>query len=383
MSTRSTEELLADVVAELASVRSELAELRAAQRPAPDDVGADAPDDLRVTSRRRLFALAGGAAAAAVVAGTATSSLPAAAAYAAPVTIGGTANASVGPPVLTTKLDYSPTTTVADKSYFLVTDGAAAADDFPAAVAGHGLKNAITGVYGRTNNPAGNGTVGDAVAGSGATAYGLWGRADMGAAVVGQSVSGVDLYAAGTGRVLIRPFATSGPPTTGSFALGELVTDARSDFYVCYDNSVAGGRWRKLGGATTAGALHVLTPTRVFDSRLAGMGGPITSGGHRTITISNGISLTTGAIVTLDVVPPGATAIVANLTVADAASGGFLAVTVGGATEFTASAINWTPSTPFLANGGLFRLNATRQLEVFAGGGGSTNFIIDVAGYYL
>ena len=43
---------------------------------------------------------------------------------------------------------------------------------------------------------------------------------------------------------------------------------------------------------------------------------------------------------------------------------------------------NWT-GTFSLANGFTAKLNANRELEVFGGGGGSADFIIDVTGYYL
>jgi hypothetical protein len=44
----------------------------------------------------------------------------------------------------------------------------------------------------------------------------------------------------------------------------------------------------KFGGTSTAGALHVIDPTRVYDSRKAG--GLLASGGTRPVNIANGIA---------------------------------------------------------------------------------------------
>jgi hypothetical protein len=97
----------------------------------------------------------------------------------------------------------------------------------------------------------------------------------------------------------------------------------------------------------------------------------------------NGIDLGSGAVTAPNVVPAGATAIQFTLTITEATTNGFLAVTPGDASQYKASTINWTATTPTIATGSLAKIAADRTVNVFAGGGGGTQFIIDITGYYL
>ncbi|MCU1390705.1 MAG: hypothetical protein JWL72_4043 [Ilumatobacteraceae bacterium] len=135
-------------------------------------------------------------------------------------------------------------------------------------------------------------------------------------------------------------------------------------------------------------SLVLIAPTRVYDSRLAtqasgNAGGRLSSGENRVVNVANGIDVNTGSVASADLVPPAATGIVGNLTIADASGGGFLSMTPGDAPTLTASSINWSASIVDLANAVTVKLDAQRRVKVFAGGGGSVDFIIDVAGYYL
>ena len=60
-----------------------------------------------------------------------------------------------------------------------------------------------------------------------------------------------------------------------------------------------------------------------------------------------------------------------------------LTVAAGTASTVTASSINWSATGQNLANGLIVAVDSSRHIRVFAGGGGSTNFIIDVACYFL
>ena len=118
-----------------------------------------------------------------------------------------------------------------------------------------------------------------------------------------------------------------------------------------------------------------LAPVRAFDSRSPGGGGRLNSGNGRTTSMTTG----TG-------VPVGAAAVVYNLTETETASGGYLAVAPGGATT-NASTINWFRTGQDMANGTVVKLNPTGQVTTTAGGGGttglgSTQYLIDIAGYY-
>ena len=84
----------------------------------------------------------------------------------------------------------------------------------------------------------------------------------------------------------------------------------------------------------------------------------------------------------MNIVPATAHAIAYNLTIADTVGSGFLSVNPGDATAPGGSSINWFQSGMALANGLVVKLDNNRQIKVFGGGGGSTDFIIDVLGYY-
>jgi hypothetical protein len=72
----------------------------------------------------------------------------------------------------------------------------------------------------------------------------------------------------------------------------------------------------------------------------------------------------------------------ANVTVVGTTGEGWLAINPGGTTAVSASSINWSASDQILANGISLKLNGTRQITVVNGSPGSTQFIIDILGYY-
>jgi len=176
--------------------------------------------------------------------------------------------------------------------------------------------------------------------------------------------------------------STNQPPPTRSDAhiRGEIDIDANGDVWVCVASGTP-GTWRKVAGSTTAGAFHALTPVRVYDSRFTG--GPIASPQNRVVSVADGHDVTTGLVNLPNAVPAGATAIAGNLTITGTVAQGFLAVTPGTATGISASSINWRGTGLDIANGLIVPLDNNRQVRVFAGGGGSTDFILDVYGYYL
>ena len=143
----------------------------------------------------------------------------------------------------------------------------------------------------------------------------------------------------------------------------------------------------QLGALAASPHLTLLSPTRVYDSRFTNQasgntGGRIGGEANRVVNIANAIDVATGSVSKADLVPSGAKAIVCNLTVSGAQGGGFLSITPGDAAALAASTINWSPGTVDLANGAIVTLDAQRRVKVFSGGGGSVDFIIDVAGYF-
>jgi hypothetical protein len=91
-----------------------------------------------------------------------------------------------------------------------------------------------------------------------------------------------------------------------------------------------------------------------------------------------------GGVSAANVVPAGATAVTFNLTVTGTTDSNFVSVVPGGATAFTASTLNWTGAGLSVANGGVCKLDASRQLKIFMGDqAGSAHIILDITGYYL
>ena len=121
-----------------------------------------------------------------------------------------------------------------------------------------------------------------------------------------------------------------------------------------------------------------IDPARAYDSRVDTPGGPLAgnaqSGGvgqPRTTGNSAG-----GAV------PVGATGMAYNLTITSTSGSGFLTTAPGGQQVPNTSDINWTRSNVTLANGTLGGINEVLQLTTWAGGRNSTQYLIDVAGYF-
>ena len=114
-----------------------------------------------------------------------------------------------------------------------------------------------------------------------------------------------------------------------------------------------------------------ITPRRAYDSREAGAGGPIGYKQARTTSVAVGGN-----------VPAGATAVAFNITLDQTVGAGYLTVTPGDTAALPlASTINWYRSNQVIANGSVVRIDADRQVTTFAGCS-STQYIIDVAGYF-
>lgn len=123
--------------------------------------------------------------------------------------------------------------------------------------------------------------------------------------------------------------------------------------------------------------------TRVRLTRLA-PSGPLAKDASRTVSVANSLNATTFAQETANIVPAGATAITANVTVVNTVGGGFLSANPLGDTVVHAATINWYEGGQILDNGVTLRLGGDRQLTVIAGGsqGAQTDFVIDVTGYF-
>jgi hypothetical protein len=142
----------------------------------------------------------------------------------------------------------------------------------------------------------------------------------------------------------------------------------------------------RIGYVTAdAGRFFPINPVRAYDSRAAapepGLLGPNAS---RLILTKDGRANGSGAVITPDVVPVGATAIACNLTVTGTTGPNFLALTPGDAGSFTASAINWSGPDQSIANGLIVKLDANRFVKVWCGDQtGSTHVLLDINGYWI
>lgn len=235
------------------------------------------------------------------------------------------------------------------------------------------------GVYGLNTGSIGIGVYGEHKAAGTESGTGVLGKSNTGVGVIGNGAT-VDISAVGTGKFLLTAPGFANPPTGASTA-GTLGRDAAGNLWY----SPASGVYRKLAGTGTAGAFHALTPARLYDSRAAAPSiGQLAGGGTRTLSMADKRDLNTGNPVTANYVPAGATAIACNVTVVNTAGSGFLTINPGGVTEINAATINWSGAGQILNNGVIVTLNASREVTVICGGtAASTDFVIDVTGYFL
>jgi hypothetical protein len=253
------------------------------------------------------------------------------------------------------------------------------------------------GIYGNSGSPE---TDSAGVSGRSMEGRGLYGYGNVGVYASGfdagvQATASEDgaaaVEAAGDVGVSIAAsqtslrFSNSAPSPIGSvrtYQKRDIVVDSAGVMWFCVVGGTP-GTWRMLSGPSTAGAFTPLTPGRVYDSRLAtySRNGVLGSGQDRTLSVANSYDVN-GGPATTNFVPAGATAVFANVTVVETAGNGWLAVNPGGTTTVSASSINWSASGQILANGLSLTLNTNRQITVVNGSPGSTQFIVDVLGYY-
>ena len=211
---------------------------------------------------------------------------------------------------------------------------------------------------------------------------------------VGQGVTGngyygvtgggaVGVFASGSIAALQLTTLNSVSPPMRAGGRGQLDVDESGALWYCVATG-SPGPWRKLSGVGTAGSFHAIDPVRSFDTRwLANT--RVTDGTSVLVSVADAHD-PAGGVTAASVVPTGATAISYNLTVTRTAGAGFLSVTPGSPTAPsgppTTSSINWTADGATLANGLAVKLDESRQIRVRCGAG-STDFIIDVTGYYL
>ena len=199
--------------------------------------------------------------------------------------------------------------------------------------------------------------------------------------------------AGASGPIVVLANNTSFPNLGASSATGcaavdptlaQEIMDTPSNFYVNVHTSDFGAgaiRGQLAAGPAPAGEAHLLPlPLRAYDSRL-NAGPKIQPGQTRLIPLTSGFDLNNVSVMAL---PPGATAAIITLTLADTdAPGGFLTIYSAAATQPATSSVNWKAAAQDIAVGTQVAVDGTGSVRVTDGvGGAATHFIIDVVGYY-
>jgi hypothetical protein len=193
----------------------------------------------------------------------------------------------------------------------------------------------------------------------------------------------------GTVPLKLMDSSSAGVPPNDNGYAGQFRVNGSDLFYCVHtgDSDVNPAVWRQLTGLEVAGSYHPTTPTRVYDSRIGSpAAGKVVKGTPRTVSVKDAINLTTGAVTTADFLPPGATAIHANITITSTEAGGNILFNPGGDTTAGSSLLNWGSVATTAFNAATLKLNDTRQLTAVVEGTTTktkTHVIIDILGYYL
>jgi hypothetical protein len=354
--------------------------------------GTEAAEGKSPRSSRRGFLRLGAAAAAGAVGMAAARVLPVAAADGATVTTG---SATTG---------ETPTTITGDGSANATTGATGNPIPVFAARANGFVSGDLTTALGTNDSfnaplqglgPSGVTAIGaDGVDGwaQGPLAFAVYGLSDQGVGVVGEALTGIGVYARGTGRLKQDPQGIAGDPTS-SFPNGpdsfEQVRDANGVLFIHGTGSGAGNSiWRRVNTLRTdaaSGNGHAFKPFRLADTRngTGGFTGPFGDGTSRTYTVAGTGSGDSS-------VPTDAIAVVGNLTATGFGSaGGFMAIHPAG-TTFNAStdpsSLNFSGSVGAWANSFVCGLgtgaNAGKiTVDIKTYSGSKTQFIIDITGY--
>lgn len=227
------------------------------------------------------------------------------------------------------------------------------------------------GIYGTA------GSLAVGIYGSGG-AVGVFGNSSGGVGVVGVSETGRDISAGGTGRIYQSPTTFVGPPTSGTYFMGEQIRDLNNDLFICvWDGFGAppGGVWKKVAALSTdyrGGAIGFLSsPIRIYDSRKTG--GALVGNATRDVQV-------TGVNIGSVQVPLGATGCIGNLTVTGATAGGYVVIYPAGSATPTSSTVNFQ-SGQTVANAFAVGLSGSGQVTVHSFTSGTVHFILDITGF--
>jgi hypothetical protein len=273
-----------------------------------------------------------------------------------------------------TIIDFTPGSTPTEGPSAFSAGGYVPPSDspFPAGVGGYGDSMIPNGVHGSTTAPTGFGVVAANLSPAAA--------ADTDPVPTAQAV------ASPNGAHMLLLAGSVAGPAAGKHVAGEVYVDKDGTLWFTVPTTTDGEvRFVKLAGSPTSGSFHAIDPQRVYDSRQPGYTekGVLAPNENRVVNVADGRSEDGTTVTVADAVPAGATAVQLNLTAANMTGPNFLSVTAGDKTETTTSLLNWGPSEIQIANSITVPV-ADRQIRVYCGDQtGSTDFIVDIFGYYL
>lgn len=154
-------------------------------------------------------------------------------------------------------------------------------------------------------------------------------------------------------NLVLAPVGTDGKVALAVSAGAQLIADV-SGYYV-------------KGNPVDPGAFGRLSPARLLDTR---PGSPIPSAGTATVQVAG-----RGGV------PADAAAVVLNVTATGSAASGYLTAYPTGRPRPTASILNF-PAGRTVPNLVMLPLGTNGSIDIWLGGGGSTDLIVDVFGYY-
>ena len=201
-----------------------------------------------------------------------------------------------------------------------------------------------------------------------------------GTAIAAQASNGIAAVLSGQAAQLYLDSPAARPAPLGDaifHSRGELVRDTAGDLWLC---TVSGtpGAFRKLGGPSTAGALHVLpAPARIYDSRPGTQ--PTAIGPKTPLNFNSARVLDT--TVNNSNVPQGATAAIITVLLVNAAqANGNFTMWANGVARPSANTMVWGAGSGRYTTLALTALDATGKIQVAASS--QTDIVLDVVGYY-
>jgi hypothetical protein len=229
-------------------------------------------------------------------------------------------------------------------------------------------------------------------------------------AVAALSSNGVAVHAQGAvAPIRLVPASGTGAPTSRVHSIGEIYIDSAGAMFVCTSgDGTTVGTWAQVaygsGGSNAGGGFTALDPTRVCDTRPnTGPGGSVSNNplnvyaGQTLQPFSDLAVLVAGPIgpngSQRTVIPAAASAVVLNIAVVDfTAAGNFTVYPADLPSPPNAANLNWpgpqSDGLAALSNSVTVRIgnpsgdSAHRGVKIHNASSGTTDVVVDLAGYY-